>query len=132
MPDRCLIAIVDDDEPFRMALRTLLRASGFNNVSFTSAEEFLSSRYARRTACVIADVNMAGMTGLQLHERLVDSGRKVPVILITAYPNDSVRRKALDAGVVCYLIKPFAADDLFACLRQALPPRRYGAGDTTA
>jgi FixJ family two-component response regulator len=132
MPDRCLIAIVDDDEPFRTALQALLRSSRFNNVSFASAEQFLSSPHARRTACVIADMNMPGMTGLQLHERLVASDRKVPVILITAYPDDSVRRNALGAGVVCYLIKPFAANDLFACLRQALRPRRSGASDTTA
>jgi FixJ family two-component response regulator len=115
---------------FGRRYRLLLQSSRFNNVSFAYAEQFLRSR--RPTACVIADMNMPGMTGLQLHERLVASGRKIPVILITASPDDSVRRNALGAGVVCYLIKPFAAADLFACLRQALGPRRSGASDTTA
>ena len=85
-----------------------------------SAEEFLNSREAPGTSCLIADVQMPGMTGLELHYHLLASGKTVPTILITAYPDDNVRERALSDGVVCYLSKPFDEDDLLACIRSSL------------
>lgn len=124
-----LIAIVDDDASVRAALHALLRSLGFSNVTFASALDFLGSRHLPRTACVIADVNMPGMTGPELNRRLVELGMAIPVILITAYPDDAVREDALRAGVVGYLSKPFDDDDLLARLHAALaraPPAQRG------
>ena len=120
MAERNLIAIIDDDASVRTALNGLLRSLGFANVTFVSAKDFLSSRLLPRTACVVADVNMPGMTGPELYQSLVASGTAIPVILITAYPDDRVREQALRAGVVGYFGKPFHDDDLIACLRSAL------------
>ena len=115
-----LIAIVDDDELIREATEGLMRSLGFRAKAFSSGEDFLTSAYVRATACLVADVNMPGMSGLELHQRLWASGLKLPVILITAYPADSIRRQALAAGVTCYLAKPFAEDDLLDCIHCAL------------
>ena len=120
MAEKNLIAIVDDDASVRAALHGLIRSLGFPNVTFAAAEDFLSSRHLRLTACVIADVNMPGMTGPELHRRLITLGTAIPVILITAYPDDRVRDQALRAGAAGYLSKPFDDDDLIACLRSAL------------
>lgn len=113
-------SIVDDDEAFRIALQGLVRSLGFPALTFGSAEDFLSSPTLRRTACVVADVNMPGVTGPELHRRLVASSTAIPVILITVYPDDRVREQALRAGVVGYLRKPFGDRDLIACLQSAL------------
>jgi FixJ family two-component response regulator len=123
VPGKPLIAIVDDVEAVRSALQGLVRSMGFDGVAFASGTDFLNSPDVRRTACVISDVNMPGMTGPELHQQLVAQGSAVPVILITAYANDRVREQALRAGVVCYLTKPFDDDELIACLRVALARR---------
>jgi FixJ family two-component response regulator len=120
VPKKPLIAIVDDVESVRAALQGLVRSLGLANVAFASGESFLNSPHLRRATCVIADVNMPGMTGPELHRRLVAQGSAIPVILITAYPDDSVREQELRAGVVGYLSKPFDEADLIACLRLAL------------
>jgi FixJ family two-component response regulator len=124
--DKPLIAIVDDDASMLEALQGLLRSLGFAAEAFSSGQAFLSSPHLGRMACLIADVHMPGMSGLDLHHRLVTSGRRLPTILITAYPNDQARGRALGAGVVCYLAKPFDEDDLLRCLRSILG---RGAGD---
>src|SRR5216684_2133833 len=103
-----------------------MRSLGYRVEAVASAQEFLSSRLVRRTSCVIADVQMPGMTGLELYQRLSTSGKRVPTILITAYPDDGVRERALSAGVVGYLSKPFEEDDLLACVRSALMHARSG------
>ena len=115
-----LISIIDDDESMREAIKGLMRSLGYRVEAVASAQEFLSSRFVGRTACVIADMQMPGMTGLDLYQRLSTSGKRVPTILITAYPDDGVRERALSAGVVGYLSKPFEEDDLLACVRSAL------------
>jgi FixJ family two-component response regulator len=117
---RRLITIVDDDEDVREAIRELMRAMGFAAEAFSSAEEFLQSGHVSRTACLIADVNMPGMSGLDLYYRLTELGNVVPTILITAYPADAVRSLALAAGVIKYLTKPFAEADLVDGVRIAL------------
>ena len=115
-----LISIVDDDESVREAIKGLMRSLGYKVEAVASAQEFLSAHFFPRTSCLIADMQMPGMTGLELYQRLSISGKRIPTILITAYPDDGVRERALSAGVVGYLSKPFEEDDLLACVRSAL------------
>src|SRR5262245_10757912 len=100
-----MISIVDDDDSVRDCTMDFIKAMGFAAKAFRCAEEFLSD--SRGTSCLIADMRMPGMTGLELHNRLAGSGNTIPTILITAFPNDADRARALRAGVVCYLAKPF-------------------------
>jgi FixJ family two-component response regulator len=89
-------------------------------MAFECAEDLLKSRRRRNVSCVIADVQMPGMTGIELHDRLVASGAPIPTILITAFPDERSRERALQAGVIGYLTKPFSEDDLLACIRSKL------------
>ncbi len=115
-----LISIIDDDEPMREAIKGLMRSLGYRVEAAASAQEFLNSRHVGRTSCLIADMQMPGMTGLELYQRLSTSGKPIPTVLITAYPDNGVRERALAAGVIGYLSKPFEEDDLLACIRSAL------------
>jgi FixJ family two-component response regulator len=115
-----LIAIVDDDESVREALKGLLRSMKFVVETFSSAEDFLRSAHVNRATCLIADINMPGMSGLDLYRHVSNLSRRIPMILITAYPDDGMRSSPLGAGIFGYLIKPFSDDDLikslgFAC-----------------
>jgi FixJ family two-component response regulator len=121
-----LISVVDDDESMREAVKGLMKSLGYRVEAAASAEEFLGSRHVRRTSCLIADVQMPGITGFELYQRLSASGKPIPTILITAYPDDSVRERALAAGVIGYLSKPFDENDLLACIRSALTNARGG------
>jgi FixJ family two-component response regulator len=114
------ISIVDDDESVRDAMSGLMRSIGFAANAFPSGESFLKSGRLHRTACLIADVHMPGMTGIELHHRLVTSGRPVPTILITAHVDEKVRARALNAGVVAYLAKPVDESQLLSCIHSAL------------
>ena len=114
------IAIVDDDESVRKGLSSLMRSRGFSVSVFASGESFLRSNSLRHTACLIADVQMPGMTGLELYQRLATSGMPIPTILITAYADEKVRTQALNDGVVCYLPKPIDASTLLASVHSAL------------
>jgi FixJ family two-component response regulator len=120
MPNNPLIAIVDDDASVREAMMSLMRALGFLVEAFPCAEDFLKSDGPQRTACLITDVRMPGMSGLELYRRLVALGKPIPTVLITAHPDDRVRARALKAGIICYLTKPFREDDLLGCIRSAL------------
>ncbi|MGC2200021.1 MAG: response regulator [Stellaceae bacterium] len=122
MPKKPVIAVVDDDESVREALTSLVRSLGYVAYAFECAEDLLKSKRRRRVTCVVADVQMPGMTGLELHNRLVSSGEPIPTILVTAFPDDRARERALRAGVICYLTKPFSEGDLLACLRSTLGP----------
>ena len=115
-----LISVVDDDESMREAVRGLMKSLGYTAEAFASAEEFLNSRQVPHTSCLIADVQMPGMTGLELHRHLVASGKTIPTILITAHTDDGVRERALQDGIIGYLSKPFSEDDLMACIRSSL------------
>jgi FixJ family two-component response regulator len=115
-----LISIVDDDESVREATKGLMTSMGLSAQTFACAEDFLNSNRLKSTACLIADVQMPGMSGLDLYRQLLASGKSIPTILITAYPDDNVRMRALNAGVICYLIKPFNEEDLLGCLRSVL------------
>jgi FixJ family two-component response regulator len=120
MPGRTLISIVEDDQPFRDSMRNLITSLGYSVEGFASAAIFLASPLLAETACLVADVQMPGMTGVELHRKLVDAGFAIPTILITAYPDDLVRNRALKNGVVCYLSKPVDDDHLERCLHSAL------------
>ena len=118
-----VISIIDDDESVREGTMDLFESMGFVTVAFPCAADFLSSDYLHDTSCLIADVQMPGMTGFELHNRLVESDNIIPTILVTAYPDDGDRARALQAGVICYLVKPFNYGDLLACIRLALERR---------
>ena len=122
MSNRTLISIIDDDQPYRESMRKLIMLLGYTVEAFPSATDFLASRVVPETACLVTDVNMPGMTGVELHRQLVDAGYAIPTILVTAYPDDAVRDRALKDGVVCYLSKPADDDYLERCLRSALQP----------
>ena len=119
-----VISIVEDDEPFRESMRKLMTALGYTAEVFPSAANFLASPLLAETACLVSDVQMPGMTGVELHRHLVDAGYAIPTILVTAYPDEVVRNRALKDGVVCYLGKPVDDDHLERCLRCALQPGR--------
>ncbi len=117
---RPLISIVDDDESVRVAMASLVRSAGFAARAFASAEAFLQSPELDETACLISDVQMPGISGLELQSRLASQNRRTPIIMITAFPDDRVQEKALKAGAVCFLRKPFEAETLIQCLGRAL------------
>jgi FixJ family two-component response regulator len=123
LPKKTVIAVVDDDDSVREALAGLVKSLGYSAAAFQRAEDFLASNRRDSTDCLIADVQMPGMTGPELHDRLVASGRPVPTILITAYPDETVRARVLQAGVKGYLSKPFREDELLECIRSALGSR---------
>ncbi|WP_426419678.1 response regulator transcription factor [Bradyrhizobium genosp. A] len=115
-----LVAIVEDNQPFRESMQKLIALLGYTAESFPSAASFLASPFVAKTACLVADVNMPGMTGPELHRHLRDAGYKIPTILVTAYPDEVVRDRALKEGVVCYLSKPVDDDHLERCLGSAV------------
>jgi len=120
MAKRTLISIVEDDQPFRESMRKLVTLLGYTVEAFASAADFLKSPVVPETDCLVADVQMPGMTGVELHKHLIEAGHAIPTILVTAYPNEAVRNRALKDGVVCYLPKPVDDDHLERCLRSAL------------
>jgi FixJ family two-component response regulator len=122
-----LISVVDDDESIRAAMKTLLRSAGYHVETFASAEDLLHSGAIHKTECLILDVRMPGMDGLELQRRLQADGVRVPVIFITAHDDGRLRRRALEVGAVELLHKPFEAAALLATLQAAvgrheLPP----------
>lgn len=130
LSNNVLISVIDDDESVREATRGLLRSFGFTIETFPSALDFLASAHLHETSCLIADIHMPAMTGLELHGRLVESGHAIPTILITAYPDESLRDRALKNGVICHLSKPFGADELLQCVHRALRQRKPTEGQS--
>jgi len=126
LPAKTLISIIDDDEDFREALQGLMISMGFTVEVFSSALDFLARTNIRDTSCLIVDVHMPRMTGIQLHSRLVDSGYVIPTILITAYPDENVRVRAMADGIIGYLTKPCDADELLRCVSSALEHTERG------
>jgi FixJ family two-component response regulator len=114
------ISIIDDDASVRVATSRLVRSLGYTAHTFASADGFLQSPHVHDTACVIADVQMPGMSGLELQTFLIAQGRSVPIIFITAFPEESIRSRALKAGAVCFLSKPFDGAILIECIDVAL------------
>jgi FixJ family two-component response regulator len=120
MPGVPLISIVDDENFLRNSLDNLLRSVGFRVQGFSSAEAFLNSDQVRDTACLILDVRMPGMSGLQLQRQIVAANWRIPIIFITSYADGDARAKALEAGAVDYLDKPFREEDLINAIDAAL------------
>jgi FixJ family two-component response regulator len=117
---RPLVAIVDDDQSIRNATRDFLKAAGFATATFADAQSFLGWASRASTACLVADMRMPGMTGLELYQALVASGERIPTVIITAHPEELTQSRAREAGITCYISKPFAPDNLLECVREAL------------
>jgi FixJ family two-component response regulator len=114
------IAVVDDDKSVREATTNLFRSMGLMAAAFESAESFLSSEAVDWASCLVLDVQMPGMDGLRLQTHLAAIGRRIPIVFVTAYPDDQTRSKAISSGAVCFLAKPFSEDDLLDGVRSAL------------
>jgi FixJ family two-component response regulator len=115
-----IVSIVDDEDSLRITLASLLRSAGFQALTFASAEAFLTSTEARASACVILDMRMVGMNGLELQRQIMATNWRVPIIFITSYVDDDVRARALEAGAVEFLPKPLRAEKLLNALEVAL------------
>jgi FixJ family two-component response regulator len=124
-----LVSIVDDNSFFLDSMQRLMDALGYAVETFPSASEFLNSPHLVDTACLIADVHMPAMSGVELYRSLLDEGHPIRIILVTAYPNDLERAQALKDGVVCYLRKPIDEEHLLRCLRAALPTAKPPEGN---
>ena len=124
MPNGPLVAIVDDDKSIRNATQNLLKAAGFSTAVFEDAESFLGSASRATASCVVADMRMPGMTGLALYQQLLASGRGIPTVIVTAHPQELTQARAREAGITCYLTKPFAPDELLECVHEALAKSR--------
>lgn len=123
---RPVISVIDDDASIRIAADSLLRARGYAVSTFASAAEFLRSPQIDESSCVITDVRMPDMSGVELQTLVRKQGRSTPFIFITAFPEESARHRALRDGAVCFLSKPFDAPTLIRCVEAAL-----AAGDAT-
>lgn len=123
-----VISVVDDDASVRAAMSNLLTSRGYAVHTFASAEEFLRSAQIHCTSCVIADVQMSSMNGLELLASMRTRGHEAPFIFITAFPDEGVRARALKAGAICFLAKPFTAPSLITCLDIALERQHGGIG----
>jgi FixJ family two-component response regulator len=115
-----IIAIVDDDEPLREALGSVLKAAGFSIDTFASAEEFLDSPQRQKMACLILDVRLPGMSGIELQRRLCESGDAIPIIFVTAHGDASLREMVMKAGAAGFLNKPVRSDALLREIHSAL------------
>jgi len=115
-----VVSIIDDDRSVRNATDRLVRSLGFITYTFPSAEDFLRSPHVAHSSCLIADVRMPNMTGTQLQHWMASHGHRTPIIFITAFPEDSVRADAMDAGAVAFLSKPFDGKTMLKCLASAL------------
>ena len=122
MPGVPLISIVDDDDSLRNSLDNLIRSVGFHALGFSSAEAFLSSNQAQDTACLILDMRLPGMNGLELQRQIVAANWRIPIIFVTAYADDDARARALAAGAVAFLYKPCREEDLLKAIEAALKP----------
>jgi FixJ family two-component response regulator len=118
-----VIAVVDDDESFRRATMSFIRSLGYAVLQFASAEGFLKSDRLHDAHCVISDVQMPGMSGIELQHQLIAQGCHLPIIFVTAFPEMKARAQALAAGAICFLGKPFSDEELITCLKKALPGR---------
>lgn len=123
LPNEPVIAVVDDDKSFRRAIMSFIRSLGYGAAAFDSAEALLKSDQIQDIDCLITDLQMPGMTGIELQDRLIAQGHRLPVIFITAFPGVKARAQALARGAVGFLAKPFNDQRLIACLNEALTAR---------
>jgi len=123
------ISIVDDDKAVREATKGLVRSLGYEASTFSSAGEFLASEHVHDTSCLITDLHMPELSGIDLQSRLIADGHCMPIIFITAYPEDSARERAMKAGAIDFIGKPFSEDRLIGCLEEALKTGNGGPGE---
>lgn len=114
------VSIVDDDETVRVAMKGLVESFGYDVETFDSAASLLASRRLREVSCLIVDVQMPKMSGLELFDELKDAGIKIPVVFVTAFPNDNLRDRTLKAGAVAYLAKPCSGSILLENIKKAV------------
>jgi FixJ family two-component response regulator len=126
MSDKFIVMIVDDDDSIRRAARRLIKSYGFPVETFISAEDFLASGRLHATACLVLDVQMPGLNGLELQSRLIADGYRIPIIFITAFHDENTQAQALKTGALAYLVKPFEEADLLSAINIALQ-RQDGA-----
>jgi FixJ family two-component response regulator len=126
LPKVAMIAIVDDDVSVRDATKHLIRSLGYAAVTFASAEEYLESDLVEGTSCLITDLRMPGMSGIELQERLIADGYRIPIIFISAFSNENIRSRTLRAGAFGFLNKPFEDESLIQCLDKALKTDEAG------
>lgn len=115
-----VITIIDDDRSVLAATRLLVTSFGFETRAYSLADEFLQSSSLDETSCLISDIHMPGISGIELQRVLRSQGRDIPTILMTAFSNEHVRSRAIAGGAVCFLVKPFDAGTLLGCIRSAL------------
>lgn len=120
LPRLPLIAVVDDDTAVRASIDSLVRSLGFIACLFASAEEFLCSEDRNHADCLITDVQMPSMSGVELHEQLTAQGYRIPTIFITAFPENAIRKRAMTGSAVCFLGKPFQGQVLIDCIESTL------------
>ena len=114
-----LVSIVDDDNAVREATSDLLESHGYATAVFASAEEFLRSGQLEDTACLVTDLRMPGASGIELQQRLIDAGHRIPTIVVTAHPEEDMRSAAMEVGALALLTKPLSEQHLLACLETA-------------
>jgi FixJ family two-component response regulator len=129
-----MISIIDDDPFVRQATHNLVQSMGYRSATFASAEEFLRSSYIHETACLITDVQMPGLSGVDLQRMLIAGGNRTPMIFITAYFDERIRQSVMEAGAIAYLSKPFDDESLIERLQSALSglPTRQTANNRPA
>jgi FixJ family two-component response regulator len=122
-----MISIVDDDKSVRESANSLIRSLGYATATFASGEEFLESGCLSDTECLVTDVRMPGMSGVDLQSRLIANGNRTPVIFVTANPDERTRARALGAGALGFLTKPFNVESLISCLDRATGKHNCGS-----
>jgi FixJ family two-component response regulator len=115
-----VISIVDDDESIRDVISSLIRSHGLTAHAFVSAEEFLQSPHLNETSCLISDVQMPNMNGIELQRVLIEQGRRMPIIFISAFPDEAVEASAMKAGAICFLSKPFDGREIIKWIADAI------------
>ena len=111
------ISIIDDDDSVREAVENLIRSLGYDTETFASAEDYLNRGSVSETQCLMTDVHMPGMTGIELQKRLIHAGHRIPVIFMSGFSEEAVRAEAMQNGAIGFLSKPIRVEDLFLCLR---------------
>ena len=127
MAEHPMISIVDDDKSFRESAKSLIRSLDYATATFASGEEFLESGCLSDTECLITDVHMPGMSGVDLQSRLIANGNRTPIIFVTADPDERTRERALSAGALGFLIKPIREESLITCLERATGTHNSGS-----
>src|SRR5215469_1710340 len=124
LQDAPIISIIDDDESMRCAVKSLVTSLGFGAYTFASAQKFLQSTHLDHTSCVITDLQMPGLNGVELQKSLLAQGRHIPIIFVTAFPEERLRARVMEAGALGFLSKPFESETLIKLIDKAIEAGR--------